>query len=117
MIRRLAMLFGLVAVIAAAGLAGWTLLHRLPVPQPQARADPVEQQLLATLDAAREREAVLRQQADELRPKLAAAKAQCLPPLPRASGSSLPSQVKPSMPSAPSRPVDVQPLTAPRKDG
>jgi hypothetical protein len=114
MMRRLSTLLGLVAVIALAGFAGWTLLHRLPVPAPQVRADPVEQQLLATLDAAREREAVLRQQLDELRPKLAAAKAQCRPPLPRASGSSLPEQVKPSMPSAAKRPVEVQRLPPPR---
>jgi hypothetical protein len=114
MIRPIANLLGLVAVVGLAAFGGWTLLHRLPVPMPQVRADATEQQLLATLEAAREREAVLRQQADELRPKLAAAKAQCLPPLPRASGSSLPGQVKPSMPSAAKRPVEVQPLPAPR---
>lgn len=114
MIRWLSAMLGLLVVVAMATFAGWTLLRHLPVPAPQVRADPMEQQLLATLEAAREREGVLRQQLDELRPKLAAAKAQCLPPLPRASGSSLPNQVKPSMPSAQKRPVEVQPLPAPR---
>lgn len=99
--------------------AGW-LAWMLGLPVPCCRVDPAGPRALAELDAERMRESVLRTALSGARRQIAARRAQCRPPAPPAPppppkppSTSLPPSVKPSMPSAPKKPVEVVPLPPP----
>jgi len=112
------------AVVLLLGLsaAAW-LAWVLGLPTPCCRVDPAGPRVLAELDAERTRESALRAALSDTRRQIAAQRAQCRPatppappappPPPRPPATSLPPSVKPSMPSAPKKPVDVVPLPPP----
>jgi hypothetical protein len=114
----LAAMVAVIVVLLLGAVAGWWLWRHLPVPALRAATDPAEIEAIATLHAAQDRTAVLRQRLDELRLQTAALRLQCPPPapaVPKPPVSIFSPEVKPSMPATPKRPVEVTPLAPPAR--
>jgi len=109
-------LIALAWVLLLGGLAAFWLARALGLPLPGCRVDPAEPEAMARLEAERDRGHALRQRLAEARRGLAEKRAQCAPPAPAAPkppASSLPPQVRPSMPATPPKPVETAPLPPP----
>jgi hypothetical protein len=105
----LLMALAIMLVLLVGGLAAVSLWRHLPRPVVTSRIEPRELAAIAALTAEHNRAAALRQRLNDLRLQFAVVPAST----PRPSTSTLPSDVKPSMPAAPKPPVEVAPLAPP----